>query len=880
MADGKTCPSCGAPLAADALTGGDCPGCLRRQALEEIGFGDTTAVVDEPAAPQPDPEAIGPYRIVRRLGEGGMGVVFLAEQTDPIRRQVAVKVVRAGIGSESFLSRFQLEREALARMDHPNIARIFDAGSTDTGQPYFVMEYVDGETVTEYCDRRRMTIEDRVGLFRRVCGAIQHAHRRGVIHRDLKPTNLLVHDGADGPEPKVIDFGIAKATGDHLFDASVRTAMGHLVGTPSYMSPEQAEIGETDVDTRTDVFSLGVVLYELLAGVTPHDADALARASLGAMLTTVRDASFPPPSVRFQGLGEASVGVAERRGTSPAALANTLRGELDWIVMRALERDRAMRYGGAAELQQDLDRYLQDEPVVARAPTTMYRIRKFVQRNRTTVTIAAVFALGLLGAVAGVVTGLVRARIAEREAREQAAIAEATNRFLNEDLLSAVAPEKQGPDVKLREVLDAASGLIDERFPDEPLIRAAIHRTVGEAYSRLGRNEDAYGHFERALEIRREILGDRHVDTADSLNDFGAATAVRGDMRAGSDLLAEALAILRETAGPDDERTLTCQRQLASILVWQGRFDEAEPLFADALERARRALGPDHLETVTVLNDYGLMFSRQRRPAEAIPYLDEAYEGYVRIRGQRSADALVVANNLATCYFSLGNYEQAVSRFEALLEDTAAVFGDTHPKTYSVMNNLAIVYRRNGRNADSIPLLETIVAARTEAHGPVHRDTLTSLHNLGRAYLSAGRTEDARRTLERTVRGRTEVYGDDHPKTLSSKSALASCYGRSGSVDRALALDAEILAHRAVLEDQDRRVLGLVLSRHGSHLTAVERYDEAEAAFLEAEEVFGTVPNVVPSDVESNRRALIELLERRGRPEDAAAWKAKLAAAS
>ena len=539
-----------------------------------------------------------------------------------------------------------------------------------------------------------------------------------------------------------------------------------------------------------------------------------------------------------------------------------------------------MRYGGASDLQQDLDRYLRNEPVVARAPTTMYRVRKFVQRNRASVAIASVLVLGLLGAVAGILTGMVRARAAEREAREQAAIAEATTRFLNEDLLSAVAPEKQGPDVKLREVLDAASGLIDERFPDEPLTRAAIHRTVGEAYSRLGQDEDAYAHFERALDIRREVLGDRHVDTADSLNDFGAATAVRGDMRGGSDLLAEALAILRETAGPDDARTLTCQRQLASILVWQGRFEEAEPLYADALERARRALGPDHLETITLLNDYGLLYSRQRRPAEAIPFLDEAYEGYLRIRGEQSADALVVASNLASCYFTLGNYEEAVPRFETLLENTVAVFGETHPKTYSVMNNLAIVYRRNGRNADSIPLLETIVAARSEAHGPTHRSTLTSMHNLGRAYLSAGRPGDAQRTLERTVRGRTEVYGDDHPKTLSSKSALAYCYGRSGFVERALELDAAILAHRAVLEAKDRRVLGLVLSRHGTHLAAAGRLDEAESAFREAERVFLTVENVVPSDLERNRASMVELLERLGRSEDAAAWRAKSTAAS
>jgi serine/threonine protein kinase/Flp pilus assembly protein TadD len=356
------------------------------------------ATIDEPLTVRPG-TVVGPYKLLEQIGEGGFGVVFLAEQQQPLRRKVALKVIKPGMDSRQIIARFEAERQALALMDHPNIARVLDAGATDAGRPYFVMELVEGIPLTQFCDDHRLTLRERLGLFTHVCRAVQHAHHKGVIHRDLKPSNVLVtlHDGA--PVPKVIDFGIAKAVGQQLTDKTLVTGFAQLVGTPLYMSPEQAGLSALDVDTRSDVYALGVLLYELLTGSTPFEKERLRKAAYDEVLQIIREEEAPKPSTRISTLGQAAPTVAEQRRVDPKRLGRLLRGELDWIVLMALEKDRARRYATAQELADDLRRYLDHEPILARPPTPVYRARKWARRHRAVVWAAS--AMLVLGAVFG-----------------------------------------------------------------------------------------------------------------------------------------------------------------------------------------------------------------------------------------------------------------------------------------------------------------------------------------------------------------------------------------------------------------------------------------------------------------------------------------------
>src|SRR6202167_4582070 len=367
---------------------------------------------------------IGPYRLLQLLGEGGMGEVWLAEQKTPIHRTVALKMIKAGMDTKAVVARFESERQALALMDNPNIARVFDAGSTAEGRPYFVMEYVPGLPITKYCDKHRLTIKERLELFMQVCDGVQHAHQKAIIHRDLKPSNVLVVEQDNKAVPKIIDCGLAKATAQRLTDKTFFTELGVLMGTPEYMSPEQADLSEQNIDTRTDVYSLGVILYQLMAGVLPIDVKALRAAGLQAILRTIREQDPPKLSTRIRGLGEASNVAASNRREEPRTFARHLQGELDWITMKALEKDRTRRYGSAAELGADIERHLHNEPVIAHPPSAAYRASKFVRRHRWAVA-AAASAVVLLITFAAVTAVQARRIAAERDrARRQAEAAQ------------------------------------------------------------------------------------------------------------------------------------------------------------------------------------------------------------------------------------------------------------------------------------------------------------------------------------------------------------------------------------------------------------------------------------------------------------------------
>jgi serine/threonine protein kinase len=494
---------------------------------------------------------IGHYKLLEQIGEGGFGVVWMAEQEEPVRRRVALKIIKLGMDTKEVVARFEAERQALAMMDHPHIASVFDGGATDTGRPYFVMELVKGIPITDYCDANQLSTRQRLELFMQVCHAVQHAHQKGVIHRDLKPSNILVTVKDDRPVPKVIDFGIAKATQARLTEKTVFTRFHQWIGTPAYMSPEQAGLGNLDVDTRSDIYSLGVLLYELLTGRPPFDTQKLLAAGYDAVMRTIREEEPPKPSTRLSTLAEEELNaVAARRGSDPARLNRLLRGDLDWIVMKALEKDRTRRYETPAALSQDVRRHLDHQPVTAARPSTLYLTRKFVRRHQVALGTGAALLLVLL---AGIYMARSEAAVARRhaeEARQQKEILAAVKQFLEQDLLmqgwSAEGPDRE---VTLVTVLDRAAAQVGERFAANPLIEAEIRQTLFNAYFALGEYTNAQVHLDRAISLFETQLGRRNPKALVARLYAADLLSVQGFTERGSNLFEAAWSDLRYAQG-------------------------------------------------------------------------------------------------------------------------------------------------------------------------------------------------------------------------------------------------------------------------------------------------------------------------------------------
>ncbi len=467
------------------------------------------------------PKNIGAYRLLQKLGEGGMGEVWEAEQSEPIRRRVALKLVKWGMDTKEVLARFESERQALALMNHPNIARAFEAGATGDGRPFFVMEFVKGAPLTEYCDSQRLSTQDRLRLFLRVCRGVEHAHQKGVIHRDIKPSNILVAVEDGQSVPKIIDFGVAKAISQRLTERTLFTELGQWIGTPEYMSPEQAELTGLDVDTRSDVYSLGVVLYELLAGAQPFDSTELRTVGFDEMRRRIREDDPPRPSTRVSSLGDGSQVAAERRRTDIHGLTRTLRGDLDWIVMKALEKDRTRRYGSPSNLAADVERYLENKPVEASPPSAAYRLRKFVSRHRTGVFAGVALVVLLVAGVVGTTVGLLRAQ------READAVRKSADVLAG--VIGTLDPSRpMGRALTMRQVLDLGTERVNTELEGMPRVQARLLATLGQAYFNLGHFEEARPLLERSLSIRSRELGADHPEVASTL-----ATSRVGSVLAG-----------------------------------------------------------------------------------------------------------------------------------------------------------------------------------------------------------------------------------------------------------------------------------------------------------------------------------------------------------
>ena len=638
-------------------------------------------------------EMIGPYRLLRRVGEGGMGEVWLAEQTHPVRRQVALKIIKAGMDTTQVVARFEAERQALAVMDHPAIARVFDAGATPEGRPYFVMEYVRGEGIASYCNKHKLSIPSRIDLFLQVCDGVQHAHQKGIIHRDLKPSNILVTVQDDRPVPKIIDFGVAKAITQHLTDRTLYTEQGVLIGTPEYMSPEQAEMTELDIDTRTDVYALGVVFYELLTGALPFDGKALRDKGVEEIRRTIREVDPPRPSTRVTTLAASS----ETNERTTRELARDLRGDLDWITMCALEKDRTRRYGSVSDLAADLRRHVEHLPVLASPPSTVYRVRKFARRHRAGVLVAATLASLL---VAFAVTMTVQARRITREwerANREAQAAKEITEFLV-GLFSVSDPSQaKGNTVTAREILDQGAQRIGA-LSSQPPLQARLQRTLGGVYTSLGLYALADPLLERALETERRVLGLDSRETMDTLFAVGELRYDEQRFREAEAAYREAAQRRRAVLGADARDTLEADMAVASACMQQNRFDEAERLFRPALERQQRVLGDDDSLTLNTLNEMSVLYFRQGRYAEGMPFIERAWRLHLKLFGENAPRTLISQGNLADTLGKLKRYDEAEQLFRTAITGQERVLGRQHPTTQRTVAKLVAMYEAWGKS--------------------------------------------------------------------------------------------------------------------------------------------------------------------------------------
>jgi non-specific serine/threonine protein kinase/serine/threonine-protein kinase len=723
-------------------------------------------------------ESIGPYRLLQRIGEGGMGEVWLAEQSEPIRRRVALKLIKAGMDTKQVVARFEAERQALALMDHPSIAKVFDAGETPRGLPYFVMEYVKGEAISVYCDRQRLTTNERLQLFLAVCEGVQHAHQKGIIHRDLKPSNVLVANLGDKPVPKIIDFGVAKATAQRLTERTMFTELGAMIGTPEYMSPEQAEMSGLDVDTRTDVYALGVILYELLTGALPFDSKELRQQGFSEIQRRIREVEPPRPSARVSTLGDKATESARMRRTEPTRLAGHLKGDLDWITMKALEKDRTRRYGSPSELAADIGRHLDHQPVLAGPPSATYRVGKFVRRHRIGVTVAALIVVALAGF--GVTMAVQARRIAKERNR-----AERVSEFLA-DLFRVSDPDQaRGNALTAREILDKGADRIEKELAAEPEVQGQLFRTIGRVYRNLGLYAKAEPLLARSVEIRRRVLGADHPDTLQSMDSLAVFYEQAGRYDEAEKLQAETVAGRRRVLGENHPLTLESKDELGAVYESQGRYPESEKLWNDVLTARRRALGSDDLALLGSLGNVASAKQNRGRYDEAEKLYLEEIAGRTRVQGEDHPSTLWAMNNLGNVYQLQHHYDRAEAMHLKTLELRRRVLGNDHPRTLASMGNLSDVYFAEGRMEEAEKLARETLEANRRVVGPEHRNTMLGMDSLAKVWFALGRKGEAERLYQETVASQSRVLGPEHPDTLSTMDDLAAIYVSEARYDEA-----------------------------------------------------------------------------------------------
>jgi hypothetical protein len=801
----------------------------------------------------------GRYKLLEEIGEGGMGTIWMARQTEPVQRLVAVKLLKAGMGSKAVLARFEQERQALALMDHPNIAKVLDAGAAADGRPFFVMELVKGVPITRYCDEHRLTPKERLKLFVPVCQAVQHAHHKGIVHRDIKPSNVMVAMYDDKPVIKVIDFGVAKAIGQQLTDQTLHTGFGAVVGTIEYMSPEQASFNQLDVDSRSDIYSLGVLLYELLTGVPPFNRKTLEKAGMMEMLRVIREQEPSKPSMQLS-TAEGLPALAASRGTEPVKLTRLMRGELDWMVMKCLEKDRSRRYETANGLAMDLERFLADEPVVAGPPTTAYRLRKFAKKNRAILATAATIAALLIAGIAVSTWQAVRAWNAEQQAQvsaqaeakerrraeenerrafefaaaektakelaeNNAQIALAVSYFLQEKLLlqadtkfqadSLVAsgrPSSEAErDPRISVLLDRAAAELtqdkmESQFPNQPLLQSELLKTVGNAYRGIGKYERAIEHLERARQIRTAAIGADHLDNLTLLGDLATANLESANLPEAIRLYEQVRDGRLQKLGADHTDTLTTLHNLATAYTSAGKWPEAIQVYEQVRDSESKALGANDPKVLTVECNLGWAYLASGRQDDAIRMLERVRTIQTVKLGADHPDTLATLNNLAIAYQSAARLPEAIRIIEQVRDAYVAKTGPDHPHTLTAIKNVANAYEQAGRLSEAIRLYEQVYRRELAVLGADHRNTLITRGHLGRIYTTAGRPLDAIPILEPARAAQIEKFGAEHVDSLTAGHNLALAYVKAGRLRDAIQileplLDIKLAKHG--IEHQD-----------------------------------------------------------------------------
>jgi len=860
------------------------------------------------------------YQLIEVLGEGGFGTVWSALQRESVQRTVALKILKPGMDTQQVISRFEQERQALALMDHPNIARVLDGGATPTGRPYFVMELVRGVPIIEYCDAARLDTPARLRLFIDVCRAIQHAHQKGIIHRDIKPSNVLVAVQDGLPVPKVIDFGIAKALNAELEGRAHFTEHRQVIGTPAYMSPEQTELTGRDIDTRSDVYSLGVLLYELLTGTTPFDVRDLLEHGFDEILRTIREVEPHRPSTRIANLGVTAERTADSRQLDVRRLGTQLRGELDWIVMRCLEKDRARRYESASGLWQDVERHLKGESVLAAPPAAGYRFRKFLRRHRRTVAVGALLFVSL---VVGLATTLWQARAAARQRdlfRDAAELAEqradqlarvsafqanmleqldATElgawwaldlRERNEAALAklSLSTEEREADAQAfrRELArvnatDSTVALLDrallapavaataKEFGGEPLVDAMLRQTLGNIYAKLGRFDQARTLLEWVYAIRGSALGKDDADTLRTANDLGTVLDNLGEFAAAEGHFRFAAEGRARLHGAQHPETLTSRGNLGGNLRFQGRFEEARSILEEVLDATRRVLGSEARDTLVRINVLGYLYVDQGLYAEAEPFWREAFETGKRAFGASDRDTLIWGNNLGGLLGILGRVDEAQVYLRETLEASRAALGDEHPTTLNVLASLASEVQRSGRGAEAAALALEALDGRRRVFGDDHPDTLSSMRLLATIQRGLGRVEEAEALLREVLTGTQRVFGPRHANVYSTKSQLAGLVGGRGELAGAVALYLETLdAPESVWSERHPDRL-IVQNNYGLLLASNGRAAEAEPILRQTFALGAEVRGPDHPETLITQSALAYALEELGRHEEA-----------
>jgi len=821
-------------------------------------------------------EKIGPYHLISLLGQGGMGEVWLAEQKQPVHRLVAVKLLRAGVETREMVARFRSEQQALALMNHPTIAKVFDAGFTLAGRPYFVMEYVPGEPITYYCDRHQLTVPERLRLFIQVCEGVTHAHQKAILHRDLKPSNILVTEVDDKAVPWIIDFGVAKAISQRLTEDTLVTGAGMLLGTPEYMSPEQANSGGEDIDTRTDVYSLGVILYELLAGTVPL---VLRNLNFDEMLLKLREEDAHRPSTTVRELGEQSIIIAQNRRLEPKALIQQLHGDLDAIVLKALEKDRTRRYGGPAELAADIERYLRHEPVTARLAGAGYRVRKYARRHRIGVIFAVLLFLLLVAGVGVSSWMALRASRAEQEAQ-------AVNDFLQKDVLEQASVDAQGrerankpdPDLKVRTALDRAAARIAGEFGKQPAVEASIRQTIGRTYFDLGLYPQAQSQLERALHLQERILGESNPATLRSKASLAILLLREGKYKEAEKFSGETVKADRRVLGREHIDTLNAELNLATLYYHAGKYAEAENLNRELLDICRRRLGKDHTLTLKVENNLAIVYTTQGKYAQAEPMEKQLVDSMLRVHGAESRDTLASMGNLAELYGFEGKYAQAESVYRQVVNGLGRLEGKADHDTLMMTEGLAWTYDQEGKYGQADALYSEVLEAEERVLGKDHPQTLITMTDMAASYFRRGMYEQAEGLLVQVLNGRRRKLGAGHPDTLATMGDLGWLYVTEGRHTEAEPLFSEAAKEfkKAGSDDWQRY---RTISGLGASLAGQGQYEKAEPLLVDGYQKMverkATIPVYLRGALGQSTQAILKLYRDWGKPEKTNEWQKK-----